>query len=51
MTDLEIMQIALDSGFMVSGTHGQSKDKLMPVSDFSTLKVFAENIIKEAAND
>lgn len=42
MTDQNmILSKALEAGFMISTAHGQSKDKLMPVSDVDTLMKFS----------
>jgi hypothetical protein len=35
-----IIEAALEAGFMISTAHGQDKDKLMPVSDVKTLREF-----------
>lgn len=42
--DLEIMEAALICGFVISTAYGQGKDKLMPISDYATLKAFADRV-------
>lgn len=45
--DIDIINCALISGFMISTQYGQDKHKLMPVSDGDTLIKFARELIKE----
>lgn len=40
-----ITEAALTAGFSISTAYGQGKNKLMPISDFATLKAFAEKIL------
>lgn len=44
MTEDEIVAAALEAGFMLSTAHGQSENKLMPVSDKDTLMAFVRAI-------
>jgi hypothetical protein len=46
LTDSCIWNLAMTSGFAVSTAYGQGRGKLMPISDFATLKKFAEYVIK-----
>lgn len=42
--DDSIMSLALEVGFALSTQYGQVPPKLMPISDFATLKHFADKI-------
>lgn len=49
VTREEVMQIALESGIMLSTQYGQADGKLMPVSDTETLLRFAKSLISLAS--
>jgi hypothetical protein len=47
----EILEIALETGFMLSTAYGQKEPKLMPVSDSATLIAFANAIAAHERED
>jgi hypothetical protein len=45
--DERVISAALEAGFMLSTAYGQDASKLMPCSDSSTLKKFAQILLAE----
>jgi hypothetical protein len=48
LSRMEVYELAIDSGFMLSTQYGQAENKLMPVSDGDTLVKLAEAILRKA---
>ena len=48
LSRMEVYELAIDSGFMLSTQYGQAENKLMPASDGDTLVKLAEAILRKA---
>jgi len=48
LSRMEVYELAIDSGFMLSTQYGQAENKLMPVSDGDTLVKLANAILRKA---
>ena len=48
LSRMEVYELAIDSGFMLSTQYGQAENKLMPVSDGDTLVKLAKAILRKA---
>ena len=48
LTRMDVYELAIESGFMLSTQYGEAEHKLMPVSDGDTLVKLARAILRKA---
>jgi predicted SpoU family rRNA methylase len=48
LSRMDVYELAIESGFMLSTQYGEAEHKLMPVSDGDTLVKLANAILKKA---